>query len=566
MAELTASIKVSAGPWTPLLVRPLPQSEKTSLEITTGQYQILAGHRRYHACKHAGITTVPCVVRTCTDAEALALLIADNPHHADIDPFEEARVLRLLLDDPKQSHDQIAAYYGRPLSWVHRRARLARLSEKVLERIEEYYPHWSAAHMELIARYEHDEQEAILDRRNYNYGDLTVADLDRELRARHHDVVKAPWNIDDADLVPTAGACSTCSKRSSCHGHLFPDLAPKTKSSGKAAVAVDTCLDQTCWAQKTAAQLTLREAGLAVKHPGLVRVSTEYRHADKNVIPKQSYERCTKTTEGARPAIVVDGPSVGKLTWIAPPVSQPGKRKPAVTAAGRTTTATGEPTLDSLRAELADKREGLARRRQVMVFRCINAALLAMEPIDTRELSAYQIQNESQTGNEDASDEQDNDLTHEGDEDPTENLATHGPVSADDDTSDAPLWENLDLSTSLPTLAGLIAWVYIHGSWNGCGGFRWGNSRIDTHRLFEDLVGDSTPDQLRAMLWNATWNVLCDTMRHTIANRDHLSSVPRTVAHLIGIDVAPIAAHVERSMTEPKAWAKQYARILEECA
>lgn len=550
MAELISSITAANGPWTPLIVRTHPSEN--------GNFEILAGHRRYHACQHAKHTTIPCVVRSYSDQDAIALLLADNPAHEDIDPFEEARVLRLLLEDQQQTHDQIAAFYGRPISWVHRRARLARLTEEALAYIEQTFPKWSASHMELIARYEADHQLEILNDLNWEARDCTTQDLDRILRTSHRDIAKALWDVDDKDLVPKAGACSGCSKRTSCNQVLFPDLVTKVSKGTPAGVA-DECLDAGCWNAKADAQLARREAELAQKHKGLLRISINYHGHDKTVIFRDQYERSKKSVDGSKPAMVVDGPSAGSLVWIVAKKSGGGRASPKALTASATTT---EPTTEDLHQELAAKRQNLERRRTIEMFRHISLALEAIKPSDDRDLSAF-----SMGSSLDSSLEDDEPVYQDDDDDVSDNdTESANPTVDEADAGEAMNQVELKLVTQVPNLAGLIAWVYVHGSRSGCGGYRWGASRLKTGDLVNALAHDDQKDHLRDLLWESTWPIMRDEVRRAIAGRDAECQTPFTVAALIGIDINLIKEHVLKAITEPKAWAKQYAAILPKAA
>ena len=87
MDQLVWSI-LTQGLLTPLVVRPLP----------TGKYEVISGHRRLHACKKAGIDTVPALV-TNMDRDAAAIALVDsNLHREHILPSEKAFAYKLKMD------------------------------------------------------------------------------------------------------------------------------------------------------------------------------------------------------------------------------------------------------------------------------------------------------------------------------------------------------------------------------------------------------------------------------------------------------------------------------------
>ena len=87
MDQLTWSI-LTQGLLTPLVVRPLPNDE----------YEVISGHRRLHACKKAGIQTVPALI-TEMDRDAAAIALVDsNLHREKILPSEKAFAYKLKME------------------------------------------------------------------------------------------------------------------------------------------------------------------------------------------------------------------------------------------------------------------------------------------------------------------------------------------------------------------------------------------------------------------------------------------------------------------------------------
>lgn len=86
IAELSASI-AAKGVLQPILVRPVDSG-----------YEIVAGERRFRAARQAGLVTIPAVVRELTDQETLEIAIIENLQREDLNPMEEARAYKQLLD------------------------------------------------------------------------------------------------------------------------------------------------------------------------------------------------------------------------------------------------------------------------------------------------------------------------------------------------------------------------------------------------------------------------------------------------------------------------------------
>ncbi|WP_462322498.1 ParB/RepB/Spo0J family partition protein, partial [Halochromatium sp.] len=107
MRELADSI-AAQGVIQPIVVRPL----------VSGQYEIVAGERRWRASQQAGLERIPVVVRDVTEQAALAIALIENIQRDDLNPLEEAGALRRLLEDFGLSHLQVAEAVGKSRSTV----------------------------------------------------------------------------------------------------------------------------------------------------------------------------------------------------------------------------------------------------------------------------------------------------------------------------------------------------------------------------------------------------------------------------------------------------------------
>ncbi len=116
LAELADSIK-SYGVLLPLVVRPLK----------TGQYQIVAGERRYRASKLAGLKRVPAVVRTLKELEELEISLVENVQRVDLSALEQATSLYRLHEQFSISFETIAKRLGKAPSTVNNIVRLLQL-------------------------------------------------------------------------------------------------------------------------------------------------------------------------------------------------------------------------------------------------------------------------------------------------------------------------------------------------------------------------------------------------------------------------------------------------------
>ena len=138
MDQLVWSV-LTQGLLTPLVVRPLPN----------GEYEVVSGHRRLHACKKAGIETVPALI-TDMDRDAAAIALVDsNLHREKILPSEKAFAYKLKLEAMKhqgtssqvgtklRSDEMIAQLTGDSRNQVQRYIRLTNLIPSILQMVDE---------------------------------------------------------------------------------------------------------------------------------------------------------------------------------------------------------------------------------------------------------------------------------------------------------------------------------------------------------------------------------------------------------------------------------------------
>ena len=120
LSELAESIS-QHGLLQPLLVRPL----------TLGGYQIVAGERRYRACRMAGITEVPVIIRELSDTETMEIALIENLQREDLTPLEEALGYKALMDEHNFTQDEIAQSMGKSRPAIANALRLLKLPESI---------------------------------------------------------------------------------------------------------------------------------------------------------------------------------------------------------------------------------------------------------------------------------------------------------------------------------------------------------------------------------------------------------------------------------------------------
>lgn len=126
--ELSSSIK-EYGILQPVLVRTDPENDS--------KYQIIAGERRVRAATRAGLKEVPVIVREITDEQMLQISIVENIQRENLNPVEEAKAYRKLIEDFKYTQEQVSAAVGKSRSAIANTLRLLNLPENILDALSD---------------------------------------------------------------------------------------------------------------------------------------------------------------------------------------------------------------------------------------------------------------------------------------------------------------------------------------------------------------------------------------------------------------------------------------------
>ena len=99
-------------------------------------FEIIAGERRWRAAQLAGLHEVPVIVRTLTDQSSMAMALIENIQREDLNPVEEANMIKRLADEFSLSHAQIGENIGKSRVTVTNMLRLLSLADPVLEMLQ----------------------------------------------------------------------------------------------------------------------------------------------------------------------------------------------------------------------------------------------------------------------------------------------------------------------------------------------------------------------------------------------------------------------------------------------
>lgn len=235
--ELDADV-AQRGVITPLIVR----------KADGGRYEILAGFRRYSAAKKAKLKDVPVRVVDAEKAEdAHEIMVIENLQRKDIHPIDEAIAFQKILERTNGDVLALSKRVNKKEPYIRKALTLNQLTGKFRDWYRKGTLHHDAAFA--IARLQPADQDRL-------YKDLEDGDKEKKTvwladvqnwteREVIRDLTRIPWNAKDEALLPKAGACVTCPKRTSVAKDMFQDVA-----------AGDSCTDSTCFGEKLQAHLT----------------------------------------------------------------------------------------------------------------------------------------------------------------------------------------------------------------------------------------------------------------------------------------------------------------------
>ena len=272
----------------------------------------------------AGKNTIPATVRKLTDAEAQEIRLIENLQRTNIHELDEGIGYRSLMDLKPDSYtvETIAVQVAKSPAYIRGRISLTELIQAAQTAF--YDGRLTVAHALEIARLQPADQEKALVEcfpghrtaksilKDRKAEALTIRQLrDWIEREIHLDLKSAPFDTDDANLLPAAGACSTCPKRTGNNPLLFPEI--KNRS---------LCTDPSCHRAKLQKFVELRVAPLVKNGQKPVHISESPSWQVHNKAPNTLYDGQYRRAEreGECPhtqaAVIVDGRRAGTVMHV----------------------------------------------------------------------------------------------------------------------------------------------------------------------------------------------------------------------------------------------------------
>ncbi|MFZ0886507.1 MAG: ParB/RepB/Spo0J family partition protein [Candidatus Acidiferrales bacterium] len=316
LAELADNIRLH-GVLQPVLVRPLPGGEPDC-------YELVAGARRYGASQLAKRETIPATVRELTDTQCLELQLIENLQRADVHELDEARGYAALMQLEPETYtvETLAEKIGRSEKYVYARLRLMHLVEEAQQTF--YTGKLSVAHAFEIARLQPGDQKRALQECFPGHRGAAAILKDRRAEAVtvrqlrewieweiHLDLARAPFDPQDEALLPEAGSCTKCPKRTGNNPLLFPEVRRKS-----------TCTDRECFRRKVEALVQIRVKPLEAAGEKPLYVSQapawQAQRQDPKVLHDGQFRKAAKKGDcpQTKTAVVIDGPDAGKLLHV----------------------------------------------------------------------------------------------------------------------------------------------------------------------------------------------------------------------------------------------------------
>src|SRR5579884_660493 len=273
LMELAESFKAQ-GVLQPLVVR--TKNEDAS------KYEVVAGSRRLRAAQLAELKTVPVRVVKLSDSAAVLAQVTENLQREDIHPLEEAFGFSSLLNlnDPNYTISTLAAKAGKSEAYIQGRIKLTELIPPIADAF--LADKITIGHALLIAKLPAGQQQAAF---NASFqktwtteGNVSTVIPVRELADWIQsnillELASAPFSKSDETLMPDAGSCANCPKRTGFNALLFAD------------VRKDSCTDPQCFRAKLDAHISIT----LQKKPELVQISSAWNNREGAPLGRNRY-------------------------------------------------------------------------------------------------------------------------------------------------------------------------------------------------------------------------------------------------------------------------------------
>lgn len=316
-------------------------------------FEVVSGERRVRACKLIKKKTVLSIIKDLSDEQVLEIQYIENLQRQDVHPLDEATFIQGMLETGKFTIETIADKIGKSTAYVASRLQLTRLIKDAHKLYAE--GKIELGHALLISKMQEDAQQKLLKYISQSYRVPTVSELRVEVAGLMPNLNEAQFNRKDKLLLPTAGSCFDCPKRTGNAEDLFSEF------SGN-----NICTDRSCYKEKVNLHMAMLIDKADESGTSLIRVSGVNHNSKKNVLGQSDYA-ITKKAEGknVQKAIYTDGPHKGKLVNI------------VIASDASTSSAQGKKPTE--KQQLAELNEEIKTQRQSCMLERITQEILKQD-------------------------------------------------------------------------------------------------------------------------------------------------------------------------------------------
>lgn len=168
LSELSESIRVHG------LIQPIIVNQ------TTDGYMIIAGERRFRACKLCGLQEIDAIVKNYSEKQVAEIAIIENLQREDLNPVEVAKGIKRLMDEYGLTQEKVAERLGKARSVIANSIRILSLYPEVLDLVEK--KKISFGHAKILVSVD-DYATQVLLAKKIAKDKLTVRDLEKEVES-----------------------------------------------------------------------------------------------------------------------------------------------------------------------------------------------------------------------------------------------------------------------------------------------------------------------------------------------------------------------------------------------
>lgn len=147
-------------------------------------YQIVAGERRWRACRMLGMSEIPAIVKELSDSETAQIALIENIQREDLNPIEEAAAYKELMETYDMTQEQLSKTVGKSRSSIANSVRLLNMPEKIQDLLKK--GELSTGQAKAIAAAETDEEMIALAEKASG-GQMTVREIEKQLNKSNSD-------------------------------------------------------------------------------------------------------------------------------------------------------------------------------------------------------------------------------------------------------------------------------------------------------------------------------------------------------------------------------------------